>query len=61
MLENKFKFENLKVNTKAIEFIAILYETSNAYPKKEQYSLTSQFTRASRINRIEYSRRIFLY
>ena len=43
----KFNFENLKVYGKALDFIDLVYETTNAFPKEETYGLSSQFRRAS--------------
>ncbi|WP_445748164.1 four helix bundle protein [Polaribacter sp.] len=42
-----FKFEELQVYKKAIEFISDAYNTSKSFPKSENYVLTSQFLRAS--------------
>ena len=42
-----FKFEELQVYKKAIEFISDAYNTSKSFPKSENYGLTSQFLRAS--------------
>lgn len=47
MKEIKFKFEDLKVYQKSLEFIDVVYDTCNNFPNKEQYRLTSQFIRAA--------------
>lgn len=47
MSEIKFKFEDLKVYSKAVDFIDLVYKTCTSFPKTEQYALSSQFTRAA--------------
>jgi four helix bundle protein len=47
MSEIKFKFEDLKVYAKALDFIDLVYETCKSFPKTEQYALSSQFSRAA--------------
>ncbi len=47
MKEIKFKFEDLKVYQKALDFIDITYQLTNHFPKNEDYALSSQFRRAS--------------
>lgn len=47
MREIKFKFEELKVYKKALEFIDETYKVTNEFPKEEMYSLSSQYKRAS--------------
>jgi len=47
MSETKFKFEDLKVYQKALDFVDITYKVSNDFPKTERYALSSQFTRAA--------------
>ena len=47
MKEIKFKFEDLKVYQKALDFINLAYKTSEQFPKEEAYKLTSQFIRAA--------------
>ena len=42
-----YKFENLKVWHKAVEFTDIVYTVSNGFPKEEQFGLISQIRRAS--------------
>lgn len=42
-----FKFEELKVYQKALDFVDITYETCQNFPKIERYALTSQYTRAA--------------
>ncbi len=47
MKEIKFNFEYLKVYQKALNFIDNTYKSTNNFPKKEEYALSSQFRRAS--------------
>ncbi len=47
MKEIKFKFEDLKVYQKALNFVDVVYQISNTFPKEENYRLTSQFIRAA--------------
>lgn len=47
MKDIKFKFEDLKVHNKALDFIDLIYKTCDGFPKSERYALSSQFTRAS--------------
>jgi len=47
MLEKKFKFEDLKVYNKALEFVDLVYQISETFSKTEKYALSSQFTRAT--------------
>ena len=47
MTEVKFKFEDLKVYQKAIEFVDLIYLTCESFPENEKYRLSSQFIRAS--------------
>ena len=42
-----FKFEDLKVYQKALDFVDVVYDTTKTFPKQEQYNLTSQFNRAA--------------
>lgn len=42
-----FKFEDLIVYQKALDFVDLAYEVSNDFPKSELYNLTSQFKRAA--------------
>lgn len=47
-MENiKFKFEDLKVYQKAIDFIDITYVVCKKFPKEETYKLSSQYIRAA--------------
>lgn len=47
-MENiKFKFEDLKVYQKAIDFIDITYVVCRKFPKEETYKLSSQYIRAA--------------
>ncbi|MFD1616235.1 four helix bundle protein [Gelatiniphilus marinus] len=43
----KFKFEDLKLYQKALDFIDATYNSTNNFPIKEDYALTSQFRMAS--------------
>ena len=47
MKEIKFKFEDLKVYNKALDFVDLVYKISDTFPKTERYALSSQFTRAA--------------
>ena len=47
MKEMKFKFEDLKVYNKALDFVDFVYITCDDFPKTEKYALSSQFTRAA--------------
>lgn len=47
MKEIKFKFEDLKVYQKSLDFVDIVYKVSNTFPKVENYRLTSQFRRTA--------------
>lgn len=47
MNEDQFKFEDLKVYQKSLEFMDLVYETTRPYPMDERFNLTSQFRRAS--------------
>ena len=42
-----FKFEDLKVYQKSLDFVDIVYEVSSHFPQEERYGLISQFRRAS--------------
>ncbi|MFD0989399.1 four helix bundle protein [Mariniflexile jejuense] len=43
----KFKFEDLQVYQKALEFTDTAYAFTKNFPDTERYALTSQFTRAA--------------
>ena len=43
----KFKFEDLKVYEKALDFVDLAYEISKNFPSTEKFGLTSKFTRAA--------------
>lgn len=47
MKDIKFKFEDLKVYQKALDFIDSTYNSTKKFPKNEDYALSSQFKRAS--------------
>ena len=43
----KFKFEDLKVYSKSIDFVDEVYKLSEDFPVSERFGLTWQFTRAA--------------
>ena len=45
--EVSFKFEELQVYQKALDFVDIAYELALLFPKSEIYNLTSQYKRAA--------------
>ncbi|WP_036841282.1 four helix bundle protein [Polaribacter sp. Hel_I_88] len=47
MKEIKFKFEDLKLYQKALDFVDSTYKVTENFPSNENFSLTSQFRRAS--------------
>ena len=47
MKDIKFSFEDLKIYQKSLDFVDLVYETSETFPKKETYGLSSQFQRAA--------------
>ncbi|WP_047548372.1 four helix bundle protein [Psychroserpens sp. Hel_I_66] len=47
MKDIKFSFEDLNVYQKALDFIDNTYKTTENFPKKELFGLSSQFQRAS--------------
>jgi four helix bundle protein len=47
MKEVKFKFEDLKVYTKTLDFVDLVYKTCGNSPNTERFALSSQFTRAA--------------
>lgn len=47
MKDLRFKFEDLKVYQKALDFVDFAYDVSDKFPNTERYGLISQFTRAS--------------
>lgn len=47
MEETKFAFEDLKVYQKSLDFIDLVYDICETFPKEEAFKLTSQFTRAA--------------
>lgn len=47
-MENpKFKFEELNVYQKSLDFVDDVYSITKKFPKEELYGLTSQYKRAS--------------
>ena len=47
MVEEKFKFEELRVYQKSLAFIDEVYEITKDFPKDERFGLTSQYRRAA--------------
>jgi four helix bundle protein len=47
MNDDHFKFEDLKVYQKSLEFMDVVYETTLPYPVDERFNLTIQFRRAA--------------
>jgi len=47
MKEIKFKFEDLKLYQKALNFVDSTYKVTEGFPSNENFSLTSQFRIAS--------------
>lgn len=47
MEDIKFKFEDLQVYQKALDFVDIAYNITKKFPEIERYGLTSQFIRAA--------------
>ncbi len=45
--EVKFRFEDLNVYKKALDFVDMVYRVSENFPNVERYGLSSQFSRAS--------------
>ena len=45
--EPHFKFEDLKIYQKALDFVDVVYDLTKSFPKQEQYNLISQFNRAA--------------
>ncbi|MCK7589618.1 four helix bundle protein [Subsaxibacter sp. CAU 1640] len=43
----KFKFEDLKVYNKALDFVDLTYRVCENFPNSERFTLASQFIRAS--------------
>ena len=43
----KFKFEDLQVYQKSLDFVDLAYDISRKFPNTELYNLTSQFKRAA--------------
>jgi len=47
MEKSKFRFEDLKVYEKALDFIDLTYKICEKFPNTERFALSSQFTRAA--------------
>ena len=47
MKEVDFKFEELKVYQKALDYVDKVYDLTSKFPSKEEYRLTSQYIRAA--------------
>jgi four helix bundle protein len=43
----KFNFEDLQVYQKSLDFVDLVYNTTEHFPKEEKYGLVSQFNRAT--------------
>jgi len=43
----KFRFEDLKIYQKALDFVDEVYAVTKRFPKEERYQLTSQFQRSA--------------
>lgn len=43
----KFAFEDLKVYQKSLDFVDVVYDLTDNFPKEEVYKISSQFTRAA--------------
>ena len=46
-MESEFKFEELNVNQRALDFIDEVYILTKRFPKEELYGLTAQLKRAA--------------
>jgi len=46
-MEIHFKFEDLNVYQKALNYIKFVYQTTRSFPTNEVYALSSQFQRAA--------------
>jgi four helix bundle protein len=46
-LKEHFKFEDLRVYHKALEFVGFTYALTRGFPPEEKYGLVSQFNRAT--------------
>lgn len=42
-----FKFEELNVYTQSLDFVKVVYNTTDSWPKREVFGLTDQLRRAS--------------
>ncbi len=47
MQEVKFNFEDLIVYQKSLDFVDLVYDTCDKFPKMETYILVSQYIRAA--------------
>jgi four helix bundle protein len=47
MEKHMFKFEELRVYQKSLDFIEKVYSSTEKFPKHERYGLSSQYRRAS--------------
>ncbi len=43
----KFNFEDLKVYQKSLDFVDMVYDITDDFPKEEMYRLSSQYIRAA--------------
>lgn len=46
-MEEKFKFENLRVYNEALVFVSVIYDLTKSWPKDELFGLISQLRRAA--------------
>ncbi|MCK0155702.1 four helix bundle protein [Cellulophaga sp. F20128] len=46
MAEIKFRFEDLTMNEKALDFVSLSYGRCKNFPKNEDYAFCSPFTKA---------------
>ncbi len=54
-----FKFEELKVWQKAIDYTSDIHDLTRTFPKDELYILTAQIKRAAGLYCAQYSRRFY--
>ncbi len=47
MKTTKFNFEDLQVYQKSLDFVDMVYDTTDEFPKEEIYRLSSQYIRAA--------------
>ena len=47
MKTTKFNFEDLQVYQKSLDFVDMVYDITDSFPKEEMYRLSSQYIRAA--------------